>query len=157
MDNFPEWLKWLGGAFAGITSILLGSKLIEKAFGRSWQRKDEREAIFITNDGKRIDADQNAFTAVMARLEKVEARVDELQTKLSQEMATSAGLKVENEALKKENERQAKKLHDFAEKLTHKDAEILSLTTNMHKMALEIERLKTLLGVTRSTSPTDET
>jgi predicted RNase H-like nuclease (RuvC/YqgF family) len=148
MDNFPEWLKWLGGAFAGITSILLGSKLIEKAFGRSWQRKDEREAIFITNDGKRIDAGQNAFNSVMKRLEKVEARVDELQTKLSQEMATSAGLKAENQALKTENERQARKLHDFAEKLQQKDAEILTLTVNLHKMELQIQALQSAVEKT---------
>jgi chromosome segregation ATPase len=140
--DVPEWLKWVGGGLMGIASLLAGSKLVVLMFGRRWQKDDQRDTLIITNDGKRIDADQNAFNAVMRRLEKVEARVDELQTKLSEEMAKSAGLKAENEALRKENERHTRKLHDFAEKLQQKDAEILSLTQSHHKMELELQKLK---------------
>lgn len=132
----------LGIITAGFTALGV-AKLLEMFYRRRMDINDRNENIHETNQGKAIDADVTALQLITNRLVKVEARIDALQEKLSEEMAKNSRLEAENEALKRENERQAKRLHGFAEKLVHKDKEILDLRNALHGTQIELEKLKT--------------
>jgi chromosome segregation ATPase len=132
----------LGIITAGLTA-LGAAKLLEMFYRRRMEITDRHDALHETNHGKAIDADITALNLITDRLTKVEARVDGLQEKLSEEMAKNSRLEAENEALKRENERQSKRLHGFAEQLVHKDKEILDLRNALHDTQIELEKLKT--------------
>jgi cell division protein FtsB len=136
-------MEWIVGAVLSFFGLLGIGKLLAMAYAARLERQKVQKALDQTNSGKEIDADVDAFQAVMKRLEKVEMRVDELQDKLSLEMQKSARLEAENENLKAENTRQAKRIHDLADHLQQKDAQIAGLHREIDAMRAEMERMKT--------------
>lgn len=129
-------------ALTSVLATVFGSKLLaDWARDRRRQKKEQGEQ-HMSNAGKEIDADVTALNLITDRLKTVELRIDNLQEKLSVEMAKNSRLEAENEALRKENERLATRLHGFAEKLTHKDKEILDLRLELQQTRSDLESLR---------------
>ena len=93
-------------SIAAIATALGGGSIITLWLTRRFRKADQKEEMHVTVESKKIDADSDAFTHVINRLEKVEQWLKELQDKLATEMATNSRLEAENEALRKDNDRQ---------------------------------------------------
>jgi chromosome segregation ATPase len=138
-----QWLKWIGSVVIAVLSLFGVSKVWQLSVTRRWNKSDSVDALHASNEARHIDANATAFTQVLKRLETVEARVSELQDKLSLEMQKSAGLEAKNEALTNENVRQAKRIHDLADAITQKDGQIAGLHREIDALRTELERMKT--------------
>jgi predicted RNase H-like nuclease (RuvC/YqgF family) len=128
-------------------------KLLQMAYRAVLDRKRIQKELDQTNAGKEIDADVNAFNSTSRRLELVEARLDAIQTEFTKQAVENAKLEADNARLTKDNERQEKeierqrgRLHDLAQNLQQKDAQILRLELAIERQQQEIEDLRAKVG-----------
>lgn len=142
-------LWWLGGGIVSLLSLLGIGKLLQMAFKARLERRQVQKALDQTNAGKEIDADVNAFNSISRRLELVETRLDTVQTQFTEQKVENAKLEAENLRLSKDNDRQEKeidrqrtRLHEFANELQARDAQILKLTIAVETQQKEIADLR---------------
>lgn len=142
-------------SIAAIATALGGGSIITLWLTRRFRKADQKEEMHVTVESKKIDADSDAFTHVINRLEKVEQWLKELQDKLATEMATNSRLEAENEALRKDNDRQQgeierlrARVHDLADKIQTRDAQIESFKRSLDESSRQMETLRSELHAT---------
>lgn len=138
-----------------LATALGGGSIITLWLTRRFKQQDAKEEMHVTVESKRIDADSAAFTHVIDRLEKVEGWLKEIQDKLAIEMATNSRLEAENHALKETNDRQQAeierlrgRLHDLADKIQTRDAQIESFKRSLEDNAVQMAALRSELNAT---------
>ena len=136
------------------TALGAGS-VITLLLTRRFKKADAKEEVQITVESKKIDADTDAFRHVINRLEKVEGWLKEIQDKLAIEMATNSRLEAENHALKETNDRHQTeierlrgRIHDLAEKLQTRDAQIESFKQSLEENNRQMAALRSELNAT---------
>lgn len=129
-------------------ALLGGGGLTALILKRRWQKQDSKENVHVTVESKKIDQDSHAFDHVMKRLESVEQQLTTLQKDHSTEMAANSRCQAEAEALRKDNERQQgeierlrARVHELAEKIQIKDAQILSFQSSLEDLKRRFEVL----------------
>ncbi len=147
---------------AAILTALGGGSIITLWLTRKFKKSDIKEEMHVTVESKKIDQDVHAFDAIVARLIAVEAEQKELRQeikvqndRITDEMVMNAGLKAANDALKKDNERQQGeidrmrgRIHDLADKLQTRDAQIESFKRSLDENNRQMEVLRTELHET---------
>lgn len=147
------WMQYFAGGAAALGGFIGAAKLFHLYVIRHWKRKDAKEDavenLHVTVESKKIDQDSAAFDHVIKRLEKVEDQLQEVQGKLSQEMADNSRCQAEADALRKDNDRQQgeierlrTRVHDLADKLQTRDGQLLSFQHSLDasNKALEVLR-----------------
>lgn len=154
-----DWLKYFGAGVISLGGLLGIGKLAQMGFARRWSRQDTQDKrandLHVTVESKKIDQDTHAFDHVMKRLEKVEDQLQEVQGKLSKEMADNSRCQAESEALKKDNARQEleikrlrDRVHDLAEKVQVRDSQIVSFQNSLDTSNKMLEALRNELTET---------
>jgi chromosome segregation ATPase len=138
-------MDWLSPQNIGGLIIALGiGKLIHMAYAARIERQKVQKALDITNSGKHIDADVNAFDAISKRLELVEAKLDTVHSQLMDQKVENAELRSDAAHAEKELERQAseivglrKRNHDLSDEIQKRDAKLTLLEARiLHLEAL---------------------
>ena len=148
-------MEWVIGIVLTFLSLLGIGKLLEMAYKARQERKAVQRALDVSNAGKEIDADVNAFNSISKRLELVESRLDEVHAQLMDQKVENAKLEAENVRLSKDNERQEKeierqraRLHKLAEDLQIRDGQIISLNQSLSNYQQSIDTLRSELHAT---------
>lgn len=132
-------IETLLSSMAGGAVIVAIIRLLDKALQRRSDSKDKEKEIDKTIETKKIDQDQDAFSHVISRLEKVETRVSELQDKLADEMRKNAKLEAENEALKKDNARQQQEIEYLRRRIRELSEKLDQTTATLTKLRIGLE------------------
>ncbi len=122
--------------------------IVGSAYKR-WTKKRDKELVsHITNEAKMIDADVTALNLLADRVKTLESQYKDLNDRLSKEMADNSRCQAEAEALRKDNDRQQgeierlrTRVHDLAEKIQIKDAQILSFQSSLDDLKRRFEVL----------------
>lgn len=124
----------------GIGAILLF--LVKHFVVRYTQNKDKHHAIDITNQGKAIDAETEAFQLVLARLKVVEERLDKVQAEHTSHMKEYGKVTAENAWLKKDNERQENEIKELRDDAVKRTARIEELERKVDELTRRIEAMQ---------------
>lgn len=135
-------LKWVASGLGAILTLIIGSKLGESLAARRFARQDSGDAIHRTNHAHQIDANVTASQRIYTRVEKLEAVLFDVQEKLAAQMASNAGLQVENKALTKENLRQEQEIHALRDANCRQTQEIAVLRNTLSETQHQLETLR---------------
>lgn len=151
LENIPGYI-WLIGAIVSGTTAVLGALLGSRYFADKAQAKRETkreiDSLHKQNHGEAIKAETSTIELLLKRIQTLEEtaikdrdhfddRLDRLNERVATEMQNSAKLLAENEALKTENVRQAKRLHDLADAIQHRDGIISQLRQDLENFKRE--------------------
>lgn len=144
MENLtlPFWIV------VTLLSALGVGKLLQMGYKATLDRKEVQHNLQLTNAGKQIDADINAFDAINTRLSLVENRLDVVTTQHTQQLVENAKLEAENERLSNDNlrqekeiERQRDRLHGLANDIQIRDAQISDLRVMLETLRAEVKAM----------------
>lgn len=132
-------LTYVGGAVVAAGSLFGIGTLMAICLKHYFKKRDHREEIHETNQGKVIDQDQSAFQMMSDRLKKLEEWYKELSEKLTSQMEQNAQLRTENKYLKEQLEEVKSESKDRLDRIRTLEAEVRDLQQQMNEM-LAIQR-----------------
>lgn len=143
---------WIIGS-VGTTATAFGiGKMLERRQARRHAREDRAQDISEANEGKRIDADQEALKIILKRLESVEqeakatkaeqdAKIEALTQQVHSLMIQNERLKTEAEHSEKEQKRQDDEIqslrrrnHDLSNEISQRDSVIAKLEARIGQL-----------------------
>lgn len=133
--------QWLGAGVGGLLALFGVGKLLEIYVRHRIKRRDDRDTLHQSNQGKVIDQDQNAFNSMERRLDKLTERFDKLQEDYSSLMAQNAGLEKENEFLKRDNERLQREVEYIRKESLERGGRIKQLEQQIEDLTKRFENI----------------
>jgi chromosome segregation ATPase len=144
--EIPQWLIWIGGVVGTFLSLIGAAKLVEVGQARRYAKQDRQQAIDDTNEGKRIDADQEALKIILSRLNAVEADLKQVHAAHNALMVRNAQLESDAKHAEKERDEQAKEIKSLRERNHTLAGEIQSRDLKLATLEARIVQLEAMLA-----------